>query len=179
VLPGIYQLQISFKGDTTLTSIEVKADPRRAYDLAGMKRKQEKADELMESLTSLNESLTSVRKCKESYELVNKLAGEKLSEELKEATETMKEELDRISSLVFRDESIQGIYYPSEALYVKMGGTYGITGADNPLTENQFQKCEHYISLANEIIGMIDHFLENEWKNYRELVTAEQISLIE
>ncbi len=179
VLPGIYQLQISYKGDTTLTSIEVKADPRRAYDLAGMKRKQEKADELMESLTSLNESLSSVRKCKESYELVNKLAGEKLSEELKEATETVKEEMDRISSLVFRDESIQGIYYPSEALYVKMGGTYGITGADNPLTENQLQKCEQYISLANETVALIDHFLENEWNNYKELVTAEQISLIE
>ncbi len=126
----------------------------------------------------MNEALSSVRKCKESYELVKKLAGEEVSEELLEASETMKEEMDRISKLVFRDESIQGIYYPSEALHVKMGGTHGITGANNPLTENQLQKCEQYISLANETIVLIDHFLENEWKNYRELVTAEQISLI-
>jgi len=144
-----------------------------------MKRKQEKADQLMESLTALNESLSSVRKCKESYELVKKLAGEEVSEELQEASETMKEEMDRISKLVFRDDSIQGIYNQPEALYVKMRGTYGITGADNPLTENQLQKCEQYISLANETIVLIDHFFENEWKNYSELVTAEQISLIE
>ena len=62
---------------------------------------------------------------------------------------------------------------------MKMRGTYGITGADNPLTENQLQKCEQYISLAYETIELIDHFLENEWNNYKELVIAEQISLIE
>ncbi len=179
VLPGMYNLQISYKGDTTLSSIEVQADPRREYDLAGMKLKQDQTDKLIESLTALNESLSSVRKCKESYKLVSKLAGEELSEDLKEAADSMKQEMDRISKLVFRDESIQGIYYPSDALYVRMGGTYGITGASNPLTENQFQKLEQYISLANETIVMIDHFLENEWNNYKELVTAEEISLIE
>ena len=110
---------------------------------------------------------------------MSKLAGEEQSEDLKEAADSMKEEMDRISKLVFRDESIQGIYYPSDALYVRMGGTYGITGASNPLTENQLQKLEQYISLANETIVMIDYFLENEWNNYKEMVTAEEILLIE
>jgi len=179
VLPGIYNLQIAYRGDTALTSIKVRADPRREYDLAGMKLKQEQTDQLIERLTALSESLQSIRKCKESYKLVSKLAGEDLSEDLKEASESMKEEMDRISKLVFRDETIQGIYYPSDALYVRMGGTYGITGASNPLTENQLQKQEQYISLANDIIAMIQHFLDNEWNNYKELVTAEEISLIE
>ena len=179
VLPGNYQLQISYKGDTSITSIEVKADPRREFDMAGMKLKQEQTDQLLEKLTALNEALTSVRKCKESYELVKKLVGEEASEDLKGATESMKEEMDRISKLVFRDELIQGIYYPSDALYVRMRGTYGITGANNPLTENQLQKHGLYISLADETIAMIDHFLENEWKNYGAVVTAEEISLIE
>jgi len=179
VLPGTYQLQISYRGDTTLTSIEVKADPRREYDLVGMKLKQERSDMLIDRLSALNKSLQQIRECRESYELVKKLAGEELSEDLKEATQSMKDEMDRISKLVFRDESVQGIYYPSDALYVKMGGTYSITGAANPLTENQIQKQEQYISLANKTIAMIEHFLENEWKNYRELVTAEEISLIE
>ncbi|MBE9517556.1 MAG: hypothetical protein IMY68_03265, partial [Bacteroidetes bacterium] len=179
VLPGIYKLQIAYKGDTALTSIEVRADPRREYDLAGMKLKQEQTDQLIERLTALNESLQSIRKCKESYELVSKLTGEELSDDLKEATESMKEEMDRISKLVFRDETIQGIYYPSDALYVRMRGTYGITGASNPLTENQLQKQEQYISLTNETIAMIENFLDNEWNNYKEAVTAEEISLIE
>ena len=179
VLPGVYLLQFSYKGDTTVTSIEVKPDPRRAYDLAGMQASQELSDQLMERLTALNEALTSIRTCKKDYELVKKLAGEDVSEELISATESMKEELDRISRLVFRDESIQGIYYPSDALYVKMGGTYGITSAGSPLTENQLQKRELYISLANETIEIIEHFLENEWNNYKELVRTEEISLIE
>jgi len=179
VLPGTYTLQISYEGDTSLTSVEVRADPRREYDLEGMKLKQERADQLMERLNALNEALSSIRKCKESYELVKKLAGDELSEEFEEASESMKKELDRISKLVFRDESVQGIYFPSDALYVKMRGASGIIGADSPLTENQLQKYEQYLSLADKIIAMVDQFMEHEWKDYKELVIAEEISLIE
>jgi len=179
VLPGTYQLQISYKEDTVLAFLEVKADPRREYDLEGMKEKQEQTDRLLERLEALNEALSSVRKCKESYQLVKKLTGEEQSEELEQATIDMKKELDRISKLVFRDESVQGIYYPSTSLSVRMRGTYGISGASSPLTENQMEKQEQYISLANETIDMIDHFIENEWTGYREQVAAEEISLIE
>jgi len=178
VLPGQYQLQISYKGDTALATLQVKADPRMEYDMAGMKLKQEKSDLLMEKMSSLDEALTSLRECKESHELIKKLAGEELSDDLKEASETMKKELDRISKQVFIDESVQGIYYPSDALFVKLRGTYGITGASRPLTENQMQKLKQYISLADEAIEMINHFKENEWEKYKEQVHAEQISLI-
>jgi len=179
VLPGLYQLQISYKDDTASTTIQVEADPRTAYDMAGMKIKQEKTDQLLEKLAALNESLSTIRGCKESYELVSKLAGEEVSDELTEAADVMKKELDRIIKLVFRDQSVQGIYYPSDALYVRMGDTYSITSADRPLTANQLQKYEQYISMADEAIAMIDHFIQNEWKGYKEKVLAEQISLIE
>ncbi len=179
VLPGMYELQLSYKGDTAITSIKVESDPRRVYDMAGMRVKQEKSDLLLERLDELNEALSSVRDCKDSYELVKKLAGEDVSEDLKKSAEDMKEELDRISKLVFRDESIQGIYYPSDALFVKMSGTYSITGSDSPLTENQLQKLEQFISLVDETKAMIDHFKENQWKNYKKMVASEEISLIE
>ena len=179
VLPGSYTLQVSYRGDTSLTAIEVKADPRRDYDMEGMEQKQEQADRLLESLSSLDNALSSIRDCRESYELVKKLAGDGISEELKDATESMKAELDRISKQVFRDESVQGIYYPSDALHVKMRGASGILGAGSPLTGNQLQKCEQYISLAGETTAMINRFIENEWRKYKELVTAEEISLIE
>ena len=102
-----------------------------------------------------------------------------MSEELEDATVNMKEELDRISKLVFIDESLQGIYRPPDALYSKMRGTYSITGADQPLTENQIKQWELYLSAASETIDMIDGFLEKNWKSYRELVIAENISFIE
>jgi len=179
VLPGKYELQLSYKGDTATTGIKVESDPRREYDMAGMKVKQEKSDLLLESLDELNEALSSLRDCKESYELVKKLTGEDVSEDLKKSAEKMKGELDRIIKLVFRDESIQGIYYPTDALFVKMSGTNSITGSDSPLTENQLQKLEQFISLADETIAMIDYFRENEWKNYKKMVATEEISLIE
>jgi hypothetical protein len=179
VLPGLYHLQVSYRGDTVLSSIKVEADPRRDYDMEGMKLKQEKADLVLEKMRSLEEHLSSLRDCKESYELVNKLAGEEISEELKEATLSMKAELDRISKLVFRDETVQGIYSPSDAFYVKLRGSYSIIGADRPLTGNQMQVLELYLSTADEAIDMIDHFLNHPWQRYKELVIAEQISLID
>jgi photosystem II stability/assembly factor-like uncharacterized protein len=179
VLPGHYQLCLSYKGDTVRTTIRVEADPRREFDMAGMKLKQEKTDLILDKMHSLEEAFSSLRQCKESLELVNKLVGEEVSDELKEAEESMKQELDRISKLVFRDETVQGIYYPSDALYVKLRGAYSITGADQPLTGNQLQVLELYLSTADEAIAMIRQFLEHEWRRYKEKVEEEQISLIE
>ena len=91
----------------------------------------------------------------------------------------MEEELDRISKLVFRDESIQGIYYPSDALFVRMGGTYGITGSDTPLTVNQEMKHARYMEIADETIGIIDRFMESQWRDYEARVEEEDISLLD
>jgi photosystem II stability/assembly factor-like uncharacterized protein len=179
VLPGTYNLEFAFREDTARTSLEVRADPRRDYDLVGMKLKQVKTDLLLQRLDSLDQALTSLRKCKESAGLVKKLSGGKMSEELKQATESMQSELDRISGQVFRDESIQGIYDPPDAVYVKMQGTYGITGADQPLTENQLEKYEIYMSVAQQTIDMIHRFLADQWNDYKERVIAEDISLVE
>lgn len=179
VLPGTYTLQLSFRGDTVMTAVQVEADPRRAYDMDGMGLKQQETDKLLDKLDDLNKALSTIRECRESYELVTRLAGDDASDQLKEATQSMKEELDRISKLVFRDESIQGIYNPPDALYVKMGGTYSITGADRPLTGNQLKKLEQYLSLADEITSMINHFIVNQWESYKTSVAAEHISLIE
>jgi hypothetical protein len=179
VLPGTYHLEFAFRGDTATISIEVQADPRRDYDLAGMKLKQLKTDLLLQRLDSLDQALYSLRKCKESAELVKKLSGGKVSDELKQATEAMQTELDRISGQVFRDESIQGIYEPTDAVYVKMQGTYGITGADQPLTENQLKKYEDFMSVAEQTIDLIHRFLADQWNDYKERVIAEDISLVE
>jgi len=179
VLPGNYQLCLSYRGDTVRSTIKVEADPRREFDMAGMKVKQEKTDLILDKMRSVEEAFSSLRQCKESFELVNKLAGEEVSDELKEAEESMKRELDRISKLVFRDETVQGIYYPSDALYVKLRGAYSIIGSDQPLTGNQLQVLELYLSTADEAIAMIRQFLEKEWLRYKEQVEEEQISLIE
>jgi hypothetical protein len=179
VLPGTYNLEFSFRGDTARTSVEVQADPRRDYDLVGMQLKQVKTDLLLQRLDSLDQALSSLRRCKESAELVKKLSGGKESDELKQATETMQAELDRISGQVFRDESIQGIYDPPDAVYVKMQGTYGITGADQPLTENQLEKYDSYMSVAQQTIDLIHRFLADQWNDYKERVMAEDISLVE
>jgi len=177
VLPGAYNVLIGYIGDTVSTTIEVKTDPRFAYDLKGMVKKQEKTDLMIEKLTELKEALDAVRKCSEEYKLVKKLTGDKASDELKEISKSAKGELDRITKLIFRDESIQGIYYPSNALYVRMGGTYSITGASRPLTGNQLQKYEQYMSLSNETIEMINLFLETEWNDYKNAVNDENVSL--
>ena len=124
-------------------------------------------------------ALTSIRECRESYELVKKLIGSDVSDGLKEATKVMKKELDRISKLVFRDESIQGIYFPSDALFVRMRGIYSITGSDTSLTVNQVMKHARYMEIADETIGVIDRFMETQWQEYKARVEEEDISLLD
>jgi len=177
VLPGDYQVKLAFRGDTVATTVRVKSDPRRPYDLAGMKAKQEKTDLLIEKLEELNEALGEIRKCHESYKLVKKLAGDEVSDEFKEFSKSVKSELDRISNLVFRNESVQGIYYPSDALSVRLRGTYSITGATSPLTPNQLQKYDQYITLADETLEMINTFIDNEWQDFKDIVNKTEKQL--
>ncbi len=178
VLPGTYKVRMSYRGDTAFTSIEVKPDPRSPYDMAGMQAKQEKTDQLLAKMEELNLSLSSIRECREGFELVKKLAGDESTEILSPVSKPMEEKLKILEKEFFRDETIQGIYYPSDALYVKFSETYGILGADKPLTGNQLIKFSALISLADDAISRTRQFMEGEWLEYREAVLREEISLL-
>ena len=177
VLPGEYDLRIAYKGDTVKTTILVEPDPRVAYDMAGMQVKQEKVDQLLQKMEELNQGLSKIRRCKESYGLVKKLSGKELSDEMTEASGNMKKRLDVISKKLFRDESVQGFYYPSDALHVQMSGTYSILGSSKPLTENQLHRYDHYMKVADEALAMINEFLEVQWAAYRAAVEKEGVSV--
>jgi hypothetical protein len=154
-------------------------DPRTDYDLEGMEAKQEKADRLLQKMDALNNGMARIRECRERYQLVEKIAGKDPSEEMVAASALVKKQLDEISGKLFRDESIQGIYYPSDALYVQLSGTGSILGGNRPLTPNQNQKLDQYMSLADGAIEMINHFLDTGWSAYREAVNREGVSLFE
>ncbi len=178
VLPGTYQLRMSYKGDTVLTSLEVKPDPRSPYDLAGMKEKQVKADQLLAKMEQLNESLNRIRDCREGFDLVRKLTDKEQSESLEDLIEPMEKQLNLLEKDMFRDKSIQGIYYPGDALFTQFSGTHGILGSAKPLTDNQLDKFAGLMDLADAAIVRISAFMEGEWAAYREAVLQEEISLL-
>jgi len=170
-------LRFIYQKDTLFRTLRVEPDPRSPYDLAGMKRNQEKIDELLKALKEVDEKLVSLRRCRESFDLIQKISGKDQSDSLKTASESVKEALDSLSEKVFRDESVQGIYEPSDALYVKLYGTWSITMAGSPLTENQLVKLGTYLEVAGEAVTEINRFLEEDWKAYRNVVEAEKLSL--
>jgi len=177
VLPGTYQLRLSYKGDTAMTGIEVKPDPRLAYDFKAMEANQEVSDQLLAKMEVLNSSLAKIRKCREGAKLVKKLAGKDQSEKLKSATESMEAELGTLEKKLFIDESIQGIYYPSDALWVQLSGSFRMRST-RPFTVNQLDKLDRYHSLADEAISSIEQFMEGEWAAYSEAVISEEISIL-
>jgi hypothetical protein len=58
-----------------------------------------------------------------------------------------------------------------------MRGTYSITGATQPLTPNQLQKYDQFITLADETLEMIHTFMDNQWQVYKELVDKSEVNL--
>jgi hypothetical protein len=177
VLQGDYRVRISYRGDTAYCRLRVEADPRKPYDEAGMKERQEKVDELLTKLGELNRGLTRIRKCKKTFTLVEELAGKDPSESMKESMDRTRVSLDSLSSRLFRDSRIQGIYSPPDALYVKLSGRATLITGTETLTENQLQKQVHYLAAAEEAIGQIRQFLEEDWAAFREAVEQEGISL--
>jgi hypothetical protein len=177
VLPGTYNLRMSYQGDTASTRIEVKPDPRIPYDALAMKNNQEIADQLMAKMEALHGGLSKIRKCREGALLVNKLSGKDQSEELKSATASMEAALSKLEQKLFRDEDIQGIYYPSDALYVQLSRGLRLQSI-RPFTDNQLDKQARFHSLADEAIQWINDFMEDEWAAYRAAVVREQISIL-
>ena len=177
VLPGQYHVMFAYRGDTARTMIRVEADPRTYYDMKAMVEKQTKSDVLMKKMEALNAGLTKIRDCHEIYQNVNKLSGKDQSEGLEEALLLVKEQLDELSGKLFRNESVQGIYEPSDALNEKLSGTRSILMSNKPLTDNQLQKMEMYLSIADEALESIDSFIETDWAGFRTVVEAEEISL--
>jgi photosystem II stability/assembly factor-like uncharacterized protein len=177
VFPGQYPVRIAYRGDTVMTRVTVEADPRTPYDRAGMEASREKADELLTRMKELNSRLQKIRECRETYEVVNKLAGKDQSDALKEASGNMKKRLEELEGSLFTDESVQGIYEPSDAVCTQMSGTWSILMFRSPLTENQLQKQARYMNVAGEAMEQVDRFLETEWAEYRNAVEQEEISL--
>jgi hypothetical protein len=142
-----------------------------------MKNNQEIADQLMAKMEALHGGLSKIRKCREGALLVNKLSGKDQSEELKSATASMEAALSKLEQKLFRDEDIQGIYYPSDALYVQLSRGLRLQSI-RPFTDNQLDKQARFHSLADEAIQWINDFMEDEWAAYRAAVVREQISIL-
>jgi len=177
VAPGEYTLELTFREDTSETTLRVESDPRISYDAEGMQASREKQDSLIRRLEELDESLDRVRQYREQYNLVKKLAGKDQPEALKEATKAAGDKLDELAEAFFQDESVQGIYEPEDALYVRMQGTWSILMSGSPLTENQLLKLEGYMTFAGEAIGMVDDFTDSEWAAFKTAVEEADLSL--
>ena len=176
VLPGIYSAEFSYGGDTSYSHIEVRADPRKSYDTVAMTESLETKDALLAKMEDLNEGLTRVRRSKEELGMVRKLAGKDISEDLEAALDSTDSELDRLGKYLFRDESVQGIYYPSDALWVEFSGTRSILGSDTPLTDNQMDKYRRLIKLADEALEKIEDFHAGIWSSFKETAMKEDLS---
>jgi hypothetical protein len=177
VLPGTYKLALIFKGDTAQTSVEVKSDPRVDYDLRVMEKELARTDKMIAKMERLNEGLDRIRESKETFELVKKLLGENLSDEMVELIESVDQELKGLSKTLFRDETIQGIYNPPDALHTKLSGMGSVIRSTKPLTQNQLRKYDLYISLADEAIALMDGFHQGVWDSFRKAVEGEELKI--
>jgi len=177
VMPGEYQVQIAYAGDTSVARVEVQADPRLPFDPEARAHSLARADELLEVMGRLNDRISTIRECKEAVALVEKLSGDEQSDALPAVGKSMNGRLDSISSLLFRDRSIQGIYSSPDLLSSKVSGGQSILYTTAPLTPNQMDKFRQSVDAMEEAIEGIDRFLVEEWAAYKEHVQRESISL--
>ena len=164
-------------GDSTATNLTVKADPRSDYDLVAMKARQEKIEVMIEKIKILNESIKRFRDCEGTYGMVKKLAGKDAGEDFMEISKSTKTAMDELSKNLFRDQDVQGLYFPPEAFYIKISGVYSIIMGGSPMTPNEQVSYDKLMTLIKSTNLKIDSFLDTDWTNFREMVEKEGISL--
>lgn len=173
VLPGTYQVKVSFGGETAQTQIEVKADPRVQYAPNELKAKYDALKELEELSTNLTKATKSLS---ESLKIVNEYSGklkDKKGDEFKAAKDLnkgTKEKIDLLLDEVFGKESdVQGIFRspdPTVTTYLFRASRYidsceGVPGS----TEQRLMKQAE--EKVNAVIEKINEFFANDWSAYK------------
>jgi hypothetical protein len=177
VPPGNYALRFYYKGDSATANLEIIADPREEYDLAGTLDRQKKLEPLVQKLEELAKSMETLQKCKSTMETVNRLATQPQKDSLKTVTKETLKALDPLNEKMFGKENVQGIVDESQQISSKLSGVYGLIWQEEAMTPTQDIVLKQSLEICEEALGEINSFMENEWMKYKNEVEKAGVSI--
>ena len=185
VLPGTYTVTVTLGDESSQGTVQVHADPRKEIPMAEMRQKEE-ALLRMEALSAeVNEAINMFGMIENDVDAVLKRLDElsddekatmgiveEMEEELREAAETLKDEIKALRVIFVGDDSVQG-YYRSESvsrvIYAAMGSLGSTWDAPTPDGRTLMRRAHESMS---EAAGKYNQLVGTSLPAFREKVEA-------
>lgn len=186
VLPGMYKVKMTYKGQSDSTMLKVHYDPRIEYTMDGLKARKNMQEELQQILktvaTSTNQLIDVLDMIETAESLIksnkNDIDEDRLKE-LTQRTETVKDSVNALMDVVFGEvDKRQGITASPDRPVISylnepfryIGSSLGAPAA----TEKTLMKRAR--EKASFAVSKINSFFANEWPAYIEVMDSVELS---
>ena len=181
VVPGKYKLIMSYGEETDSTFITVHKDPRsnvKDSDLQARYDAYVDFYKVYENATSASLKLVEAKKTTELVDAQMVNVVDSVKTEIKELSKVMNDSLKVFTELYFPPKDFKGIDGVTKRLTSHLWGT---TSYLEDIVDKPHDSAVIAVNTAkqeiNKVIDRINHFFENDWKDYRERVESVEYSL--
>jgi NACalpha-BTF3-like transcription factor len=112
-----------------------------------------------------------IKACEKTMQEVQKMNADKKDstyKAFKKIARVTSDSLKAIKKILFQPEDVQGIFRNPDIVTAKIRGLYGVIYEIKPLNASQKLELKQSEEIIRTTVQRINHFLENEWKNYRQ-----------
>ncbi|RMG21894.1 MAG: hypothetical protein D6730_17535 [Bacteroidetes bacterium] len=178
-LPGVYTINISYKGETASTSVEVKPDPRMQVSQDALQARFELLKQLENKMAQLGKGLKQLDAAKESIELVIKQLPKEgeTADAIRQQAKELNKQINEIKERILPKEGVQGIRRDPNLLLAKAGvaGRYLSSSVDMPGDTHKMIAKQSEAAM-DEALASIQDFFKKDWEAFRSRVEAAALS---
>lgn len=182
IKPGKYNLILEYQGNFDTNSVNVKYDPRSAFDDNVFTAQQNKLDEVYSLVKTTTEIADRYREVKETIGIVEKKyskADKEIIKEVKKLSDSLTAKIDSVQAVLFGEKNDnQGIIRRPDILQDNLSSAeYYIKSSDfkpGNNVDNMMNKCKTQL---DELIKNTNIFFENDWKNYQKDIEKIEVNL--
>lgn len=174
VLPGEYKVVFTYMETSDSANFVMNYDPRVDYKISDLKDLQALHNELDSYVKQTTLAMDKINEASEQIEIYNKIidGNDKIEKDsIEKATKLVKDSIEAIKTYLRGVRGKQGMVgdyntynnFMSYAYYYIEAGMDGTNSTQREIVDRVKRMSDH-------LVRMVNHFLDNEWKDYQEAV---------
>jgi len=183
VLPGTYEVVLSYNENSSSTSVEVVTDPRIDVNVADLQAKQDLMLQLQDMREISTKAVDRLDESKKAVDLVLEKYAEQDDEQakqFKEKAKAVKDSLKSLRELILTPEDVQGIFRTADIVNAKIGIAYWrINSTWSAPNDDHYLMVDIARKSFNNAMQKINEFYQTDWLEFKEMVEAMQFSMFE
>ncbi len=175
VLPGTYQVVVSFGDQRDSASIEVHADPRVPYDREAQEARIAFQRVVMSEVDQIAVAMASIQRGLATMKVVEKELQhlpDSLTEDLTQLSDSLKTAFLDAEALYTEPEDFEGIESVTERLSSVMWNAFSINGGDTAPAGNAQRALERLREEGTEFAVAVQEIMDGLWMSWLDAVDA-------